>query len=192
MTFFEFRFDPVATVPKSSLLSDMRNLINNETFSDVTFIVEGKKVYGSRIHLAARSEHFKAMLYGGMKESFANDGVEIEDISYEVFLKVLEFLYTDEVEEIPSEMAVHLLMASERFLLVRLKSLCEGAIRKSVTPENVVSTLLAAHIHHAESLRTMTLDFVLDNLDLVKATPSFSQLKTEPDLLMEIIMRSST
>mmetsp|Transcript_21045 Transcript_21045/g.27378 ORF Transcript_21045/g.27378 Transcript_21045/m.27378 type:complete len:446 (+) Transcript_21045:552-1889(+) len=190
--FFEFRFDPTSTQPKSCLIDDLRSLINNQALSDVTFIVEGQQVFASRIHLASRSEHFRAMLYGGMKESYSSDeGIEIEDVSHEVFLKILEFLYTDEVKDIPSELAVPLLMASERFLLTRLKALCETAIRLTVTPENVVGTLLAAHMHHATSLKAMALDFLLDNIDLVKASPSFAELKTEPDLLLEILMRSA-
>jgi speckle-type POZ protein len=135
------------------------------------------------------------MFYGGMKESQPSDKskarIEIADVSHEVFLKVLEFLYTDHVVHIPPELAVHLLMAAERFLLVRLKSLCETAIRKSVRIDNVVQTLLTAHAHNAISLKDMTLDFLLDHLDMVKATPSFALLKSEPELLMEIIMKSS-
>ena len=60
--------------------------------------------YASRVHLAARSEHFRAMLYGGMRESFretCHEGVELKDVSYVVFLKILEFLYTETVLDIP-------------------------------------------------------------------------------------------
>ena len=60
--------------------------------------------YASRVHLAARSEHFRAMLYGGMLENFretCREGVELKDVSYVVFLKILEFLYTETVLDIP-------------------------------------------------------------------------------------------
>ena len=50
-------------------MHDMRRLMNNEHLSDVTFIVDDKPVYASRIHLAVRSEHFRALLFGGLKES---------------------------------------------------------------------------------------------------------------------------
>ena len=44
------------------------------------------------------------MLYGGMRESFretCHEGVELKDVSYVVFLKILEFLYTETVLDIP-------------------------------------------------------------------------------------------
>ena len=76
-----------------------------------------------------------------------------------------------------------------RYLLDRLKGLCEDAIRKGITISNVVPTFLAAHRHRAEGLKEICLDFLLDNLDEVKLERSFHELKAEPDLLMEIIMR---
>jgi hypothetical protein len=65
--FYEFRFDSVV-VPPPSLCDDMRALLNNPDLSDVTFLVEGQLVFASRIHLASRSEHFRAMLYGREKK----------------------------------------------------------------------------------------------------------------------------
>ena len=73
--------------------------------------------YASRVHLAARSEHFRAMLYGGMLENFretCREGVELKDVSYVVFLKILEFLYTETVLDIPPDVAVPLLIAAEQ------------------------------------------------------------------------------
>mmetsp|Transcript_5128 Transcript_5128/g.7089 ORF Transcript_5128/g.7089 Transcript_5128/m.7089 type:complete len:496 (-) Transcript_5128:14-1501(-) len=185
--FYEYRFEPVL-IPQSTILQDMRKLINNRDFSDVTLVIDGFPVYASRIHLAARSEHFRAMLFGGMKESDA-DEIEIKDVSHPVFIKVLEFLYTDTVEEISPEIAVPLLMAAELYLLERLKAICEDSIRKSITVDNVISIFMAAHRHNAEGLKEIGLDFILDHLESVKLTQGFQELKQEPELLMEIIMR---
>lgn len=38
----------------------------------------------------------------------------------------------------------------------------------------------------------IALDFVLDNMEGVKGTPGFLELKQEPDLLMEIILRQAS
>lgn len=140
-------------------------------------------VCNSRVHLAVRSEHFRAMLFGGMRESGAKTEIPLpvcqhtqcpsrlvtigsltrvllllllQDVSYPVFMKMLEFLYTDEVGDIAADLAIPLLIASERYLLDRLKGLCEDAIRKSITSTNVVSIFMAAHRHRAADLKVRT------------------------------------
>jgi hypothetical protein len=47
----------------------MRKIINNSTFSDVVFLVEGKPIYAHKAILSAQCEHFRAMFNNGMKES---------------------------------------------------------------------------------------------------------------------------
>jgi N-acetylneuraminic acid mutarotase len=187
--FFEFRFEPVA-IPPPTLIHDMKRLMNCEEFSDVTFLVEGKPVYATRAHLAVRSEHFRAMLFGGMRESHngATTEIIIRDVTHSVFSKIIEFLYTDNVTDISSDIAVPLLMAAERYLLGRLKGLCEDSIRKSITVENVINLFMASHRHRAAGLKEICLDFIIDHLDTVKKSKGFRDLKDEPELLMEIIM----
>jgi speckle-type POZ protein len=84
-------------------------------------------------------------------------GVVVEDVSYAVFVAMLEFLYTDAVAEILPELAVPLLIAGERWMLPRLKALCEDTIRRGITAHSVVPTLLAAHRHRAAGLKVAPL-----------------------------------
>lgn len=187
--FYEFRFEPVL-IPPPTLVDDMKRLINNEDLSDIIFVVEGRNVYASKVHLAARSEHFCAMLYGGMRESLCVK-IEVKDVSYDVFLAMLEFLYTDSVSDISPSIAIPLMVASEQYLLDRLKSLCQDQIRKSISVENVVSIFLAAKRHSADVLKDICLAYILEHLEAVKLERGFQELKQEPDLLMEIILASS-
>lgn len=48
-----------AKVVDSSLLGDLKLLVNNADYSDVTFIVEGRPLYAHRAMLAVRSDHFR-------------------------------------------------------------------------------------------------------------------------------------
>jgi N-acetylneuraminic acid mutarotase len=229
--FYEFRFAPVL-VPPPTLVQDLRQLVDNPDLSDVVFVVEGRDVHASRVHLAARSEHFKAMLFGGMREGAGRPGkgrphpgpgkgrpsagpgngdggagdpgpdrdeasglprVVVEDVRHDVFLKLMEFLMTDAVQTIPHDLAVPLLIASERFLLARLKALCEDSIRKRIAVDNVVETFIAADHHRAAGLKELCLEFIVENMDAVKRTPTFSpQMTREPELLMEVVMRTSS
>uniref|UniRef100_A0A7S2XIU6 BTB domain-containing protein n=1 Tax=Attheya septentrionalis TaxID=420275 RepID=A0A7S2XIU6_9STRA len=181
--FYKFRLKPVS-VPPSALVSDLLRLVNNPELSDISFLVEGQEVHANRAILATRSEYFKVMLLsGGMKESgqasmTGDDSttetdefhskkppIELKDVSYPVFLKVLEFLYTDTVTKVPLEMGVPLLIMSERFMLDRLKALCEDIIRKELNTENVIGIFIASHRHNASSLKEISLEIILKNLN---------------------------
>ena len=137
--------------------------------ADVSFLVEGKEVFANRAILAVRSEYFDVMLYGGMRESLRDqDGlakpIELGDVSHPVFLKVIEYLYTDHVSELTWDLSVPLLIASELFMLDRLKALCEDYIRKEITVDNVIGVLIASHRHNAIGLKDIALEFILRNL----------------------------
>lgn len=179
-----------------ALVNDFRGLVNQLDMSDVTFIIEGREVYAHRAILAVRSEYFRALLFNGhMRESVA-DGtarkpITLSDVSHTVFLKVLEFLYTDTICDVPLELGIHLLIASEQFMLDRLKALCEDIIRREISIQNAINILVVSHQHNALGLKEIALGFILENLKERGIQSALSELKAEPDLLVEIIQLSS-
>ena len=48
-----------------SLACDLSRLVNDRKLSDITFIVEGKEVFGHKNILCARCDRFQAMLFSG-------------------------------------------------------------------------------------------------------------------------------
>jgi len=217
--FYKFRLKAVS-IPPSALVNDMKRLMIREEMADVTFLVDGKEIFANRAILAVRSEYFDVMLYGGMRESCRDEEgdakpIELQDVSHPVFVKVIEYLYTDSVSELTWDLSVPLLIASEQFMLDRLKALCEDHIRKEITIDNVIGVLIASHQHNAVGLKDIALEFILRNLQdpnlreslsvsaflnvhfkcttLVHLTLLFfcQELKIEPDLLVEIITRNS-
>ena len=226
--FYKFRLKPVKVSPPS-LVSDLSRLLQTPELADVCFRVEGKCVYANRAILAIRSEYFRVMLCGGMRESqferrqlprtpslnhcqMDTDGtsptqegihvdedrsdsnmgeIDLPDVSYPVFIKVLEYLYTDSIQEISLDLGIQLLIASEQFMLDRLKSLCEDLIRQDIDVNNVLGILVASHRHNATCLKGMALDFVLRHLNDATIMTGLSELRQEPDLLLEIIKRNA-
>lgn len=185
--FYEFRFELIS-VPQSSFINDLKAMINNSLLSDVVFIIEGKEIKANKAIMAARSEHFRALFYGGMKEQHENK-VEIPDIAYNVFEAILEYLYTDTVKGMNVDMAVSLMIAAEQFMLDRLKAMCQDSIRKNINIENVVPVLRASYYHRANALKEICLDFICAKTEEVKKTRGFNELVNEPGLLMELVMR---
>jgi hypothetical protein len=199
--FYQFRLKPIS-VPPPALVNDFRRLINDPTLADVHFRVEGRDVYAHRAVLAIRSKFFNAMLCGGMRESglrhneprvgdMQHDPIPLQDVSHSVFLKVLEYLYTDTVQDVSLETGIHLLIASEQFLLDRLKALCEDCIRRDIHTDTVIHILVAAHRHNASGLKDIALEFILRHLNDPIVMTGLGELKSEPELLLEIIKRSN-
>jgi hypothetical protein len=54
-------------------------------------------------------------------------------------------LYTDTVSEVTWDMGMALLIASEQFMLDRLKALCQDRLRRDIAVENVIGVLIASH-----------------------------------------------
>jgi speckle-type POZ protein len=96
------------------------------------------------------------------------------------------------VQDISLEAGIHLLIVSELFMLDRLKALCEDIIRRDVNVDNAIGILAASHRHNASGLKDIALEFIMQNLNEPSIMIGLSDLKGEPDLLVEIIKRNST
>lgn len=78
--------------------NDLRILLNNPLFSDIIFVIDGKKIYAHRCILSARSSYFRQLFQS------APDLKEIPlNVDSKSFLTILEFLYTDQANVSPSE-----------------------------------------------------------------------------------------
>lgn len=190
--FYKFRLKPIS-VPPPALVNDFRKLINNPELADVQFKVEGQDAYAHKAILAIRSEYFRVMLCGGMRETSkaSHQTIELPNVSYAVFAKVLEFLYTDTVRDVSLDTGIQLLIASEQFMLDRLKALCEDFIRRDINVDTVIGILVASHRHSASGLKDIALEFILRHLDDPVVMSGLAELKSEPELLLEIIKRNT-
>jgi RCC1 and BTB domain-containing protein len=153
-----------------SYVSDMRSLVNDEEYSDIKFIVEGRPLFAHRGILARRSEHFKMMFGSGMRESFEKE-IELPEMRYEVFIRFLEFVYTDSVKELRADaVCVGLFIAADLYQCGRLKVLCEAVIKHSLSSENVCKILQCSDDCCCEKLTAICMSFIVENFDAVSKT----------------------
>lgn len=85
---------------------DIGSLYVSEEYADVTIVVAGQKFRSHKLILAARSEYFRALLFGGMKESMQSE-IELNTASLPAFKGLLKYIYTgrmsltNERDEVP-------------------------------------------------------------------------------------------
>ena len=90
--------EPPAQVLHSSFLGkDLGTVLNDRATSDVTFVVEGQKLYAHKAIVCARSEFFRAMLDGPWMEGETNE-IHIRAVGKSSFQHVLHFLYAGVVD----------------------------------------------------------------------------------------------
>ena len=162
--FFILDTDPPPLVeviqPSSmSLLSrSLGRFCNDEEFSDVEFLVEGRVIHAHRVILSMLSERFRAMFSSGFIESTQKQ-IRLDDIRYTTFMAMLEYLYSGKGPEIEHNddnssllKIIELLRLSDQFMLDHLKQLCECRLQSAVSELNVDSILEHGAMFNADQL----------------------------------------
>ena len=77
-------------------------------FTDSCLVIGGVRFYVHRVLLCTQSEYFRSMLSGGFRESTlageVGGEVEIPDVAAETFYYVMEYVYTNFVQDLEQEM----------------------------------------------------------------------------------------
>jgi leucine-zipper-like transcriptional regulator 1 len=169
----------------NALISNMRKIINNSTFSDVVFMVEGKPIYAHKAILSAQCEHFRAMFMSGMKES-SQSQIDVKDYSYNSYLLMIEYLYSGSISNFSPKVANDLLGLADAYMLEGLKYLCENTLMHSVDNDNVCTLLIEANKFSSGELKKFCIQHLIKNFSEVQSTKAFEELEYYPSLLMEV------
>ncbi|KAM3413364.1 hypothetical protein ACQJBY_004505 [Aegilops geniculata] len=185
-----------ARAPPSDLDRHLGDLLKTKDAADLTFQVGGQSFSAHRCVLAARSSVFKAELLGAMKEGCpAASPIKIRDMEADVFKSLLHFMYTDAVPltlKLDAVMAGHLLVAADRYNVVRLKQICEEKLCARVDSNMVATSLALAEQHGFPRLKEACLQFLdsPSNFEAMMASDGYEHLTSScPSVLKELIAR---
>lgn len=172
------------TIPvTTTYLTQMQALVNDDKFSDVTFIVEDQPIFAHRAILAQRCDHFAAMFRSGFRESTEKE-IRIPNIARQVFLLLLEYIYTDSVR-VDLEHAIDLFTASDQYQLERLRDMCCTIVCRNLNAENSTMLLQAASESHCQVLKEACMNYIVENFEVISKTDGIKQI-SHP-LLLEIL-----
>ena len=173
--------------------SDMKTLINNQDFSDVFFKIEGKIIYGHKAILSRRCTYLRDLFKAREQNFNPSTEIEIENISENVFLVILQFIYTGFItknNQMEFSQMIQLLTWANEFGLKELKSLCENNLIYGMDCNSIIDILIASYKHNLADLKALSISFILANFQEVSKKKSFYNLEAYPQLLMEVMMLS--
>jgi hypothetical protein len=133
------------TLPTNSaslaIVNSMHHLVNDKETKDVVFNVEGRELYGHKAILSQRSEVFKQMFYSGDENNSLDKIIVIEHISANLFLELLHYLYTGQIQ-ITIENLFDIHQLADHYKLEDLKRLCRNQIEKILAPDTSIRLLV--------------------------------------------------
>jgi RCC1 and BTB domain-containing protein len=173
------------TQVSAGFLHDLRHMVNDEEFCDVTFLVEGRQVHAHRAILARRCEHFAAMFRSGMRESIERE-ICIPNVTHDAFRLLLEFLYTDNVK-VDVEHSVEVYMAADLYQLDRLRGMSTLVVKRNLSVANVTFLLNEASDASCDVLKDLCMEYMVSNFDVISKREEIKVLSHA--LLLELLSK---
>lgn len=112
-----------------------------------------------------------------MMESQTNK-IPIPDTKPIVFKAFLEYLYTDSTS-MNDEIAADLLILANKYIVQRLKAICEEYLARKLKVKNIVEMINLSEMHDASYLKEYALKFMIINRNIICDTQDISHLSKE-------------
>ncbi|KAK3606153.1 hypothetical protein CHS0354_010786 [Potamilus streckersoni] len=160
--------------------TEMRKLVNNKEFSDIKFLVgpNRKVIYAHKCILSSRCMVFKAMFTDQASKSGGMDKetqLPFPDMSPDVFLAVLEFIYSNTVTLRP-KIGIETMATALEYGLDDLRKVCVDYLVETLTVITACDCMQAAVMYEQEILKSKTLKFIEDHTQPVFASKGFQEL----------------
>lgn len=182
----------IGTVDHKDVLSDnIGSLYLREDYCDITLIVQGSRLPAHKVILAARSEYFRAMLFGGLRESHATD-IELQDVtSIEGFERLLRYVYTGHMSMtcMKQDMILDVLGLAHKYGFIELEEAISNYLHHSLSIKNVCLLYDASRLYSLSSLAKECCSFIDTNALEVMNHFSFYDLSAAA--LKDMISRDS-
>jgi len=132
-------------------------------FSNVQFLVAGKKIFADRCILWAKSEYFKKFFNSKFKDNLDEKvQLTINHCSYEVFYALIHFLYTNEKWSPDSwQETLSFLQQADKYQIKPIRQHCVQLLCSMVNLENVDTLWKAGEMYNLLELKEICLDFIV-------------------------------
>uniref|UniRef100_A0A182N7R5 BTB domain-containing protein n=1 Tax=Anopheles dirus TaxID=7168 RepID=A0A182N7R5_9DIPT len=171
------------------LAAQMVKMYMNGDYADVLFVVENERIPAHRMFLAARSDYFRALLYGGLKESNQKE-VKLS-VRLKPFKYLLKYMYSGKLSlnHIKLEDILDTLGLTDVFNLSVLKTAISEYLCKVISLSNVCTVLNSAQIYALSGLISQCHSFMDVNATQVLKQETFRNISYQA--LISVLDRKS-
>ncbi|MBN3283833.1 KLH22 protein, partial [Polyodon spathula] len=163
-----------SSVYSQSLLDGLVALRNSGTLFDVKLVVEGKTIEAHRVLLAASCDYFRGMFAGGLREMQEKE-VQVHGVSYTAMCKLLDFIYTAELE-LNLENLQEILAAACLLQIQDVIGFCCEFLISWVDDDNILEVYKLADLFGLSQLSAKADAYILKNFLAFSRTPTYRQL----------------
>jgi hypothetical protein len=150
----------------------LKDHFNQKDLADVIFLVEGKPIYAHKLVLCLSSQVYRAMFLNEFKEKKEHRvEIKVPNYSHDVFLLVLQYMYTGDIDLSLQEATVRgasesierivaILELADHLLLDHLKERCERALMHAVNVTSIEFLMQFAQHSNAKCLEAICCHFM--------------------------------
>ncbi|GFY52877.1 TD and POZ domain-containing protein 3 [Trichonephila inaurata madagascariensis] len=174
---------------EADLKEDLINLYVEGTLSDVKLRTTFQTFHSHKAILSARSPVFRAMFTTDMKEKI-QQCVDIPDLEDDTVLRMLFYMYTDDLEGLQWERAVKLYDAADKYLIATLKNKCSSFMKRNLCPSKACEVLGLADIHRDGNLKKAAQEYAVAHEEVVFNSDEWSEFaKNNSTLAADTMLR---
>uniref|UniRef100_A0A8D3DGN4 BTB domain-containing protein n=1 Tax=Scophthalmus maximus TaxID=52904 RepID=A0A8D3DGN4_SCOMX len=157
-----------------SLLGGLLDLRQSGLLFDVVLLVEGRPIQAHRILLAASCDYFRGMFAGGLEETQQKE-IPIPGVSYMVIEKILDYIYTSEIE-LDLECVKEVLRAATLVQLPSVIGFCCEFLFTWLDEGNILEVHALADLYGLQQLHARVHSYILRNIQTLSRTDVYRQL----------------
>lgn len=157
-----------------SLLDGLLALRQSGILFDVVLLVEGRPIQAHRILLAASCDYFRGMFAGGLRETQQKE-IPIHGVSYMAMKKILDYIYTSEIE-LDLDCVQEVLIAATLVQLEIVISFCCDFLFSWLDESNILEVHHLADVYALQQLNARVHFYILRNIQTLSLTDVYRQL----------------
>ncbi|GBM90095.1 hypothetical protein AVEN_149403-1 [Araneus ventricosus] len=138
-------------VSTSSMKSELQRFYQDGTFSDIDLTVGKETFPAHKLILSLRSLKFKEILMNDLSKT----SIKLTDLDSETLRYLLDFIYTNNVENMTWEKAQKLYLAAESYQVTPLKHACYMFMKKNINESNACNVLILADEQQDEECKQL-------------------------------------